>query len=119
MMSRLIVGEFAHAMPHSNAPADMPASDAAALVGESAAACPDHENAGATSQQSSEQSHGVHGEDEDCCKANGCECPCVHLPPAAGDPSVMAVAKPDSHRLSEPVLGAAARRLSALFRPPA
>jgi hypothetical protein len=119
MLSRLIVGEFAHAMPHSGAPANMPASEAAALVGESSAACPDHENAGSPSPQSSEQSHGVHSEDEDCCKANGCECPCVHLPPAAGDPSVIAVAKTDSHRVSEPALGAAARRLSALFRPPA
>jgi hypothetical protein len=111
MLSRLIFGEFAHAMPHSSAPA----SDAAALVAESMSACPDHANA----SSAPEQSHAAHGEDEDCCKAEGCKCPCVHLPPAAGDPSVMAVAKRDSQHVSEPALGAAARRLSALFRPPA
>jgi hypothetical protein len=113
MVSRLIVGEFAHAMPHSEAAA----KDVAVLASETMAACQDHE--GVAAEPSSAPAHGTHADEDDCCKAKGCKCPCVHLPSAVPEPVVVGMAHHDLHRLSEPTLGIATQRLSAVFRPPA
>ena len=121
LVSRLIFGEFAHAMPHASAPVT---EETALADNQATPPCPDH------TQQTSSTSSDASGpgaanagdhpmDDKDCCKKGSCECPCLHTPPAAvltSGPAIMPVNQRCPGVLA---IGAAWHRSSALFRPPA
>jgi hypothetical protein len=119
LVSRLIFGEFAHAMPHASASMN----GTAVAASDADPPCSDH-----TRQPSS-----THGEasdpdaltfddhpvdDKDCCKKGGCVCPCLHTPAAALAAVVMLMPAEQS-RPGALVRGADWLRTSMLFRPPA
>lgn len=120
---RLILGEFAHAMPHSGEHVD-PDSSAAAQPQERP--CPDHadmSNAARPSVELISTAAKVHtagaspGHDGDCCKTN-CNCPCLHVSVIVTPASFMNLAMLGQR--SEPVaaLGHLPDRIYILFRPP-
>ena len=113
LVSRLVFGEFAHAMPLA-----MMSPGEVTHAGAPAVECHEHQGAVAGAQ-SLDDAHEAHGAGEDCCKNGKCECPCVHLSSAAAESFVMHDAARDPHRMSEPALGVAAQRPSSPFRPPA
>jgi hypothetical protein len=95
LVSRLILGELAHA--HDGV----------------------HAAAGATAQQSS-QCHDAATQPgkPDCCKTGGCECPCPFGTAVARDVAY-SFALTTEHTASDSFLAATPDRPFALFRPPA
>jgi hypothetical protein len=121
LVSRLIFGEIAHAMPHAPAPVN---GEVALADNEATPPCPDHtQETPSTSSGTSEADAANIGDhpmdDKDCCKKGGCECPCLHTPPAAVLSSGPAITPADQRCPGVPAIGAAWHRSSALFRPPA
>lgn len=112
LMSNLILGEFAHAMPHMAA-ATM--DEVVALAGQDSPACGDHAQAG--SPDSSQDSN-TDAPADDCCERGECACPCLHSPAASTVVPVSALYV-NAEKIADLVEGAAWHRLSALFRPPA
>jgi hypothetical protein len=124
LVSKLILGEFAHAMPHMVEPATTMNATVvtAASAGQDSPPCGSHVQGSSESGQSeSNQSHDSSGDDhaaKDCCKGGECACPCLHSPAAASSvPLTMHPAHDDQAAVV--IDGATAHRLSGLFRPPA
>jgi len=113
LLSRLVLGEFAHAMPASHVPVGPEVVAAASQNAD----CPEHKAA------SSEGSHslGIHSSTEahhDCCKPGTCPCPCAHVPAAVA--SFLATSVHVDHgRIFNLVKGFTCDRVWSLFRPPA
>ena len=106
LVSKLIFGELTHAMPHiAEPPAAM--DEITALAGEDSPPCGNHTE---PSQDSSTH--------ENCCEDGGCVCPCLHSP-AATEAVPFIMHRAHTGQVAVLVDGAAWRRLSALFRPPA
>lgn len=124
IVSRLILGELAYAMPQE-AGSLVHLAPSTTVV---APHCPEHRNgqpqmqASVHSEMSDTAQPGVvstHDTQKDCCKSSGCKCPCAHLT-AMAVPTLAAA----SHGIAEARLGPSVAapandRLSALFRPPA
>ena len=121
LVSKLILGEFAHAMPHMVEPATT-MNAMVASVGHDSPPCGNHVQGGSESGQSeSNPSQDSSGDDhaaKNCCKGGECACPCLHSPAAtASVPLIMQRAHDD--QVAVLIDGATAHRLSGLFRPPA
>lgn len=124
LVSRLIFGEFAHAMPHELGPSNADA----ALASEASSACPDHKQPASSTHDKASGSDATKSGDhsgadrstheKDCCKKGGCVCPCLHTP-AALSASAAAIVPSDQSQPGVLANGAARLRSSALFRPPA
>jgi hypothetical protein len=121
LLSRLVLGEVAHAMPmasHSSSSADM------SLVENEPTPCPEHET-GSPEQEAAQQvdrsvdASADGSEDHDCCKTGECQCACVHVPAAALDPIMVGILYVHRHRIPDGVHGLMLQQLSTLFRPPA
>jgi hypothetical protein len=104
LVSKLILGQFVHAMPSTAEPA-LTMNDIATSVGHDAPPCGDHAQADDHASKS-------------CCKGGECACPCLHSPAAAAVVSFIVQSAHDD-RAATHIDGAAWHRLSALFRPPA
>jgi hypothetical protein len=114
LVVRLVLGEFAHAMPH---PVEAP--NAAMNSGE-AAACPQHaraadDRASKTDQQSQSEKPGH--QTKDCCKAGGCLC--LHTSAIVASSSVTASTSLDRSTAIICTPGLVQSRIDRLFRPPA
>jgi hypothetical protein len=114
LLSRLVLGEFAHAVPVSHAPAE----PEVVAAGSQNADCPQHEAAGGAGSESSdiESSADPH---HDCCKSGACQCPCMHAPAALVASFVATSVHVDHGRIMTRANGFACDRLWLLFRPPA
>jgi hypothetical protein len=113
LLSRLVLGELAHAVPVSHAPAE---PDVVA-AGSQNPDCPQHEVAsGAAGQSDIPSSPHPH---RDCCKSGACECPCMHAPAALVASSIVTSVHVDHGRVMNSANGFACDRLWLLFRPPA
>lgn len=117
LVSKLILGELAHAMPHEAAAAMNEVVTSAHVV-HGSPPCGEHvQTGGAESGQSQDSSADGHAT-KDCCKGSQCACPCLHSPAAAAAvPFVMQLTH--DNQVAVLVDGADCHRLSALFRPPA
>jgi hypothetical protein len=98
LVSRLIFGEFASAMPDHGAAHFDHAASSQTSGGDS---CPDHA--------------GKH--DDNCCKS-ACSCPCVHFSALAA-PLLVTQALLDEGRSQMPVIGTTSAHVGRLLRPPA
>ena len=114
LLSRLVLGEFVHAMPVSHAPTE----PEVVAAGNQNADCPQHEAAGGAGSESSDikSSSDPH---HDCCKSGACQCPCMHAPAALVASFVATSMHVDHGRIMTPANGFACDRLWLLFRPPA
>jgi len=113
LVVRLVLGEFAHAMPHQ---AEAP--NTAVNSGE-AAACPQHAHAAddRASQMDQQSQSEKPGQTKDCCKAGGCLC--LHASAIVASSSVIASTSLDRSTAIICTLGLVQRRIDRLFRPPA
>lgn len=118
LMSKLILGEFAHAMPHMAEPATtMNEVVMSASASHDSPPCGDHALSGSESGQSQDSSSDDHAA-KSCCNGGECACPCLHSPAAtASVPLTMQRAHDDE--VGFLIDGVACHRLSGLFRPPA
>jgi len=115
IVSRLILGELAYAMPQERGSVvDSSLSTTVAAPPH----CPEHLDA-QPQMDASMQDASTQDTQKDCCKSSGCKCPCAHL-------TAMVVLSPaaTSHgvvekRLRPSAAAPANDRLNALFRPPA
>lgn len=122
LVTRLILGEFAHGMPHhgETAPADL---TVAAQPQE--APCPDHAGQPAGGKQSADSvgptANAHHGASHhtDCCNTAACKCLCVHIAAIATPSLAVELAFLAQSRVAVSADGLLQDRLSALFRPPA
>lgn len=125
LVARLIVGEFAHAMPGGGEMAHAVAADKAQPH---EPACPDNADKTAGVKQSTPSAdppgrtvnadHGA-SHDTDCCKTAACECLCAHITAIATPSLTVSSALLDQSRVPASADGLMLNRLSALFRPPA
>lgn len=122
LVGRLVIGEFAHAMPHSG---ELAHSDAAVATQSQDSPCPDHAGKAADVKQSADSvgpaasAHVNASNDTDCCKTTGCKCLCVHISAIAVPSIGLNVVLLDQSRVPVSADGLMQDRLSALFRPPA
>lgn len=115
LMTRLVVGEFSHAMPMQA----MGAMDhATSGVAADAEACPEHDTKSQSAPQISHEMDHSSGE-QDCCKSGECECPCLHVPCASFDVIGVNRIAPTEQRGLEREAFIISQRPSGLFRPPA
>jgi hypothetical protein len=118
LLSRLVFGEFAHAMPHAGSSLDAP------VAAQSAHTAHMH-----VAQSADEKSHCAEHQgpadrkdapaDHDCCKGSACGCPCMHLPQASFLTLTLSF---DRDSTAQPLAlddGIVRHRISTLFRPPA
>jgi hypothetical protein len=119
LVSKLIVGEFTHAMPHMAAPvANAPANEIVAPGSPDDPPCADHVQPGASESQPAQHSTSDESADKSCCENGVCVCPCLHSP-AATAAVPLTLQRANDNQLTILVEGAVLHRLSALFRPPA
>jgi hypothetical protein len=114
LLSRLVLGDFAHAMPVSHAPFE----SAVVAAGSRNPDCPQHEAASDAAGQSSDIQSSPHPQ-RDCCKSGACECPCMHAPAALVASFIVTSVHLDHGRIMNSAHGFACDRLWLLFRPPA
>jgi hypothetical protein len=117
VVSKLIFGEFTHAMPHMAAPA-AGMNEIAVPAGQDGQPCADHEQASSPESDSSHDSNTDEPAEKSCCESGGCVCPCLHSP-AAASAVLFNMQRANNDQLAALVEGAAWHRLSVLFRPPA
>jgi hypothetical protein len=114
LVVRLVLGEFAHAIPHQlEAPN-------AAMNSDEAVACPQHahaadDRASKTDQRSQSEKPG--SQTKDCCKAGGCLC--LHASAIVASSSMTASTSLDRSTAIICTLGLVQSRIDRLFRPPA
>ena len=115
LLSRLVVGEFAHAVPSSHAPVEPEV-----VAGSTQSAdCPEHQAAdGGTDSQSADIASSTDPH-HNCCKSGTCQCPCMHVPAAVLASFLATLVHVDHGRILNQVNGFACDRLWSLFRPPA
>jgi hypothetical protein len=121
LVSKLILGEFTHAMPQMahemGSPATMNEVVTPASASHDSPPCGNHVQAGTELGQPQDASSGDHAA-KNCCKGGECACPCLHSPAAsAAVPFVMHLTH--DNQASMLVQGAIWYRQSGLFRPPA
>lgn len=115
LVSRLVLGEFAHAMPSSHAPVE---AEVAAASSQNAD-CPQHKAAShGTGSQSSDIASAA-DEHHNCCISGACQCPCMHVPAAAVASFTPTSLHANHERIMNFANGFACDRLWSLFRPPA
>lgn len=115
LLCRLVLGEFAHALPAHAVPAD-----AAGPVATPAHDCEEHEQGStpADDEQVSKHGHAGHTGKSPCCQSSVCECPGLHTPALGLSLAVTIASMPAvEHSMAGMI---AIQRLSAanLFRPP-
>lgn len=115
LVSKLILGQFAHAMPHM-AESTTAMNEMVTSLSHDSPPCGDHVQTDSASGQS-QDSGGDHAE-KSCCKGGECACPCLHSPAAVAAVLASAQRSPDD-QVGALVHGVAGQRLSDLFRPPA
>jgi hypothetical protein len=115
LLSRLVLGEFVHAMPAQHAPVE---PEVVAAAGNQSGDCPQHEAASGAGNQSS-HSQSASDAHHDCCKSGACQCPCMHVPAALVASFITTSVHVDHGRIMNPVNGFTCDRLWSLFRPPA
>lgn len=121
LVSRLVIGEFAHAMPMGDmSTSHHRMSHVLSEIASDPTACPQHEVAeqGDTTHASTDAAD-TGSDTQDCCKSGECECPCLHAPCAAINATVATAITVELRRLAEGTDGLMLQRLSGLFRPPA
>jgi hypothetical protein len=121
LVSKLILGEFTHAMPQMahemGSSATMNEVVTLASASHDSPPCENHVQSGTESGQPQDSSSGDHAA-KNCCKGGECACPCLHSPAApSAVPFVMHLTH--DNQLSPLVQGATWHRQSGLFRPPA
>lgn len=128
LMSKLILGELTHAMPHmdmnraATATNEMVASASDASASDASTShesppCGSHAQSGSETGQSQDSS----SDDSaamSCCQGGECACPCLHSPAAAAAGSLTVQPAHDG-QTGVLIEGAAWHRWSGLFRPPA
>jgi hypothetical protein len=114
LLSRLVFGEFAHALPHAGS---LTADAAVAAQAAHAAQSTDGESPCAEHKDTVDRT-GTAG-DHDCCKAGACDCPCMHLPQASLPVFTLSFERNSAVRPVTADDGLVRHRLSTLFRPPA
>ena len=125
LVVRLVLGEFAHALPHHTGEeasvADLAAADSAATVD-----CPDHANSKQDEEHPAETKSDSHTIDESSSKQHGaeccettCDCACVHITPVAGFLPSTTLGMLDSTNIAGPSVRPSRPVLSGIFRPPA
>lgn len=119
LVSRLVIGEFAHAMPMDMSPSHHQMSHVLSEIAGDPAACPQHEGAQQGDTHPSTDDGTTSSESQDCCKSGECECPCLHVPCAAIDATIFTAITVELRHLAEGTDGLMSHRLSGLFRPPA
>lgn len=121
IIARLVLGEFAHAMPHHEKSEH---SGLPAVAQTQEVPCPDHEDAPDATQRSTdtgEHEGGVQSDDSHtlhCCNST-CDCPCLHLSALASPAVTFRAAPVHESFVSSPTIGQAPGRIDRLFRPPA
>jgi hypothetical protein len=115
LLCRLVLGEFAHAVPaHAQ-----PDTQSMALADH----CEEHGSAGSTG----DSSHGMHHDDRamdgsqphsPCCKSGQCECPGMHAPALALSVADVFPVTRSKERLLDHSIGADRPAIANLFRPP-
>jgi len=120
LVARLIIGEFAHAMPHNVAAGH---ADAVVAAQSHEPPCPDHTGKTAGARQPADSvgptaaaDNGA-PHDTDCC--NTAACKCVHISAIATPSLAVNFAFLDQSGVPVFADGLMQDRLSALFRPPA
>lgn len=121
LVARLIIGEFAHAMPHDG---ETVHANTATAAQSHERPCPDHSGKAETKQSAdadgatANADHGA-SHDSDCCKTAGCQCLCVHISVIAMPSFGLNVVLLDQSRAPVSADGLLQDRLSVLLRPPA
>lgn len=124
LIMRLILGEFAHAMPHPSERAD---PDSAGAAQQQEQPCPDHADMSNVARPSAESMDvtaevhtggASHGHDVDCCKTT-CNCPCLHISAIETPALVMNLVILGQRSIPFAAIGHLPDRISLLFRPPA
>ena len=114
LVSKLILGELTHAMPHEATALNEVVTSVDAS--QETPPCGSHVQSGSESAQSQDSS--VEHATKDCCKGGECACPCLHSPAAvAGISYVMQLTHDD--QIAVLIQGVTWHRSSGLFRPPA
>src|SRR5688572_32365926 len=78
LLSRLVVGEFAHAVPSPHAPLEPKAVAASTQSTD----CPEHQAADSGTDSQSSEIASSSDPHHSCCKSGTCQCPCMHVPAA-------------------------------------
>jgi hypothetical protein len=116
LVVRLVLGEFAHAMPHQAGAPSVSVSSGEAT------ACPGHAHASSDGASMTGQ-HSPHekpaSQTKDCCKASGCQCPCLHASVIVSSSSMVVPVSLDRSATIICTLGPVQDRIDRLFRPPA
>lgn len=107
LVSKLILGELAHSMPHVAEPASA-MTEMVTSSSQDSAPCGSHVQHGSESDDHAAKS---------CCEGGECACPCLHSP-AATETVLVAMSRAHDHG-AVLVEGVAWQRLFGLFRPPA
>jgi hypothetical protein len=105
LLGRLVFGEIAHALPH-----DASAMDRVAVAAQDEPPCPGHGDAATGNLAAGEH---------DCCKADACACPCMHLSQASLPTPELIFERVDAAPLVIGGDGLISHRVFMLFRPPA
>lgn len=120
LVSKLILGEFTHAMPHMAQDMGQSATmmnEIVASASHDSPPCGSHGQTGSESGQSQDSSSDDHAA-KSCCKGGECACPCLHTPAATAAVS-LAMQPTHDDQVGVLIEGATWHRLSGLFRPPA
>ena len=120
LVTRLVMGEFAHGMPHQ-AVTDVLADG----TSHESSHCLDHTSSGAGSPPELTQATTVlddgavaqHG--KDCCETGSCKCPCIHVPAVTVPMPVTNLVWLHGDRASVGTTDLARQAPSTPFRPPA
>jgi hypothetical protein len=122
LLTRLVLGEFAHGMPHHG---DSAYADPVVATEPHELPCPDHAGEPAGITQSADSAvptvsahHGASHE-TDCCKTAACKCLCAHMSAVATPSLAVSFVLLDQSRVPGSAGGLMQGRLSVLFRPPA
>lgn len=120
LIARLVLGELAHAMPHTSAGSH---EQEPVATEAQEAPCPDHAEEPSEAPISTDsadttgETHGNDSHDSHCCQ-NSCDCACLHLSPLAVS-TVAVNSSLQEHLVPTDALGQTPHRSSRLFRPPA
>jgi len=114
LIARLVLGEFASAMPHHTG-GDITEAD---VVQSQEMPCPEHAAEPTQDAEDLASKPRVRGGYETHCCKSGCDCVCVHLS-GAMFVSAVSVAALEQHPHSAAALGHTPHRIFLLFRPPA
>jgi hypothetical protein len=121
ILVRLVLGEFAHAMPHQDESNNM---QAPAAANAQEMPCPDHAETPDADEPSPDSKdltnthHDPASQDTHCCQTS-CDCACLHLSALAISQGSAGVARREHLRIPVAVLGHTPDLIFLLLRPPA